>query len=171
MLTELETAYEAAIQQQAKSRNKEITKFDREVSQSILDAGLQAIKDSSSGVAVYRVVSAPTGSGKSSYAQALIKAYIEVFPEASVLFLVETIQQAEATYGDMSSLVGKETVAVWTSAHDPRVSAEAIQQEHGFVPEQRFSVDDLANYPVVIATHRFYMGPRARKATFYKGQG
>ncbi|SHL54975.1 DEAD/DEAH box helicase family protein [Bradyrhizobium lablabi] len=170
MLTKLEHAYEKAIQQQAQSRNREITKFDREVSQSIFCAGLLAIEDNSIGVAQYRVVSAPTGSGKSSYAHAFIRAYIETFPDVSVLFLVETIEQAEATYRDISSLVGSEAVAVWTSAHDIRPSAVAVQQEQGFVPERRFSVDDLANYPVVIATHKFYMGPRSRKATVYRDQ-
>src|SRR5512139_4062722 len=98
MLTQLENAYEAATQEQATLRNRKVTNFDREVSQSIFTAGLLAIEDSDCGVAQYRVVSAPTGSGKSSYAQAFIKAYIEVFPQASVLFLVETIQQAEDIY-------------------------------------------------------------------------
>jgi len=170
MLKKFEEAYDAAIQLQARSRNKEITKFDREVSQSILCAGMLAIEDRTRDVAQYRVVSAPTGSGKSSYAQALIKAYIEVFPDASVLFLVETIAQAEDTYRSISALIGKENVAVWTSAHDIRPSADAVQQEHGFVPERCFSVDDLERYPVVIATHRFYMGRRASKATVYQGQ-
>lgn len=170
MLTRLENAYEAALQQQAKSRNKEITKFDREVSQSIFCAGLLAIEDSAIGVAQYRVVSAPTGSGKSSNAQAFIKAYVECAPDASVLFLVETIAQAEDTYRSMSALVGEESVAVWTSAHDIGPSVENIQQEQGFVPKRRFSVDDLERHPVVIATHRFYMGRRASKAAVYQGQ-
>jgi hypothetical protein len=170
MLTKLENAYQAAIQEQARLRNREITNFDREVAQSIFNAGLHAIEDGDYGVAQYRVVSAPTGSGKSSYAQAFTKAFIEVHPEGSALFLVETIQQAEDTYRDMSALVGKANVAVWTSAHDKQTSADTIERQHGFLPEHRFSVDDLANYPVVIATHKFYMGSRANKATTYLGK-
>ncbi|MEZ2142648.1 hypothetical protein AAE026_10090 [Bradyrhizobium sp. DN5] len=170
MLKALENAYEAAIQKQARLRNREITKFDREVSQSIFTAGLLAIEDSDRGVAQYRVVSAPTGSGKSSYTQAFAKAFIELRPEGSVLFLVETIQQADDMYREMSALLGKANVAIWTSAHDSRTSRDTIEHQYGFVPEHRFSVDDLADYPAVIATHRFYMGSRAEKATVYRGK-
>jgi len=170
MLKKLENAYETALQQQATARHKEITQFDREVAKSIFCAGLLAIKDSQTGVAQYRVVSAPTGSGKSSYAQAFISAYVETFPDASVLFLVETIQQAEDTFRAMSALVGNDKVAVWTSAHDVGQGARTIQQEQGIAPKRCFSVDDLTEYPVVVATHRFYMGRRASKATVYKGQ-
>lgn len=170
MLTKLKNAYEAALQQQATTRNKKITRFDREVAQSIFCAGLLAIEDNQTGAAQYRVVSAPTGSGKSSYSQAFTRAYVETFPDASVLFLVETIQQAEDTYRAMSALIGTDRVAVWTSAHDIGAAARAVQQEHGFTPDRCFSVDDLQQYPVVIATHRFYMGPRSDKATIYMGQ-
>ncbi|WP_051380390.1 DEAD/DEAH box helicase family protein [Bradyrhizobium sp. WSM1743] len=170
MLTQLENAYEAAIQEQARLRNREITAFDSKVSQSIFTAGLLAIEDSERGVAQYRVVSAPTGSGKSSYTQAFAKAFIEVHPEGSVLFLVETIQQAEDMFREMSALLGNANVAIWTSAHDSRASRDNIEHQHGFVPEHRFSVDDLANYPAIVATHRFYMGSRADKATEYRGK-
>jgi hypothetical protein len=170
MLTKLENEYEAALQQLATIRNKEITQFDREVSRSIFCAGLLAIEDRQTDTAQYRVVSAPTGSGKSSYAQAFIRAYVKTFPDASVLFLVETIQQAEDTFRAMSALVGNDKVAVWTSAHDVGPAAKAVQQEQGIAPERCFSVGDLEQYPVVIATHRFYMGRRALKATVYRGQ-
>ncbi|WP_316173897.1 MULTISPECIES: DEAD/DEAH box helicase family protein [unclassified Bradyrhizobium] len=168
MPTKLETAYEAAIQQQAASRHRAITKFDREVARSILTAGLLAIHDSSANVAQYRVVAAPTGSGKSSYALAFIKAYIQTVSDASVLFLVETIQQAEATYREMSALLGAEAVAVWTSAHDRRVPAETTHRDHGFTPTRSFFVDDLASYPVAIVTHNFYAGRGRAKATIHK---
>lgn len=169
MLKKLEDAYEAAIQEQARLRNRTVTNFDREISVSIFTAGLLAYEDSKLGVAQYRVVSAPTGSGKSSYAQAFAKALIQAHPEGSALFLVETIQQAEDTYRDMSALIGQANVAIWTSAHDRRSSPDTIKHQHGFIPERRFSVDDLSKYPVIIATHKFYMGSRASKATEYRG--
>jgi hypothetical protein len=37
-------------------------------------------------------------------------------------------------------------------------------------PNTAFSVDDLVKYPVAIATHKFYMGSRASKATVYRRQ-
>lgn len=170
MLTELTNAYEAAIQEQALLRNKIVTPFDRQVAESIFTAGLLAIEDRARDVSQYRVVSAPTGSGKSSFAQAFIKAFVEVYPEGSALFLVETIQQAEDTYQGMSSLLGREKVAVWTSAHDLHTSPETIRHQHGFLPDQRFTVDQLATYPVAIVTHNFYKKSRSAKATVYRGK-
>lgn len=169
MITELEETFRLAIEEQAKSRNHELTPFDWEVAQSVYTAGLLALEDSQTGVSQYRVVSAPTGSGKSSFAQAFIRAYIKAFPNPSALFLVETIDQAEDVYQAMSTLLGPSSVAVWTSAHDKHTLRETIEQKYGFIPKVLFSVDDLAGYPVVIATHNFYRGSRAGKALVYKG--
>jgi hypothetical protein len=170
MLTQLTNAYEAAIQEQAKQRNQSITPFARKVSESIFTAGLLAMEDSYHDVAQYRVVSAPTGSGKSSYAQAFIKAYIEVVPRSSVLYLVETRRQADDIYREMSDLVGENKVAIWTAAHDQEISPESAMLEFGFVPARHFSVDELAEYPVVIVTHGFYTGRRSAKASIYQGK-
>lgn len=169
MLTELEEAFQMAIEKQAKARNHELTPFDWEVAKSIYLAGLLALEDSKSDMSRYRVVSAPTGSGKSSYAQAFIRAYLDASHHASVLFLVETIDQADDTYQAMRDLLGRSSVAVWTSAHDKHTPRATIEQKHGFIPKTLFSVDDLSKYPVVIATHNFYRGSRAKKAIVYKG--
>ncbi|MDT4737061.1 hypothetical protein [Bradyrhizobium sp. WYCCWR 12699] len=170
MNIELTNAYESALQEQARQRNQIITPFARRVSQSIFSAGLLAMTDSSHNVAQYRVVSAPTGSGKSSYALAFIKAYVETVPDATALYLVETIRQAEDIYRDMSRLIGLDKVAIWTAAHDEQTYPEEAMKEHGFIPAQHFSVDALGSYPVVIATHKFYTGPRSAKATLYRGE-
>ncbi|KRR06369.1 hypothetical protein CQ12_33415 [Bradyrhizobium jicamae] len=169
MLTQLTNAYEAAIQAQAQQRKQQVTPFARKVAQSIFSARLLAMEDSNKNIAQYRVVSAPTGSGKSSYALAFIRAYIEVVPDASVLYLVETIRQAEDTFRAMSDLIG-ENVAVWTVAYDLDSSPEDVLSEHGFVPSRQFSVFALGHYPVVIATHKFYTGPRSDKACVYRGR-
>lgn len=170
MLMKLDAAFRLAIEEQAKTRNKAPTSFDWKVADAVYTAGLLALEDTQAGVSQYRVVSAPTGSGKSSYAQAFVKAYITVFPNPSALFLVEQIDQAEDCYQDMVKLLGRSNVAVWTSAHDRHTSRETIERKHRFIPKKMFAVDDLANYPVVIATHNFYRGKRARKALVYKGE-
>ncbi|MDB5617036.1 hypothetical protein [Tardiphaga sp.] len=170
MLNEFTNAYNAAIKQQAKQRNQTVTPFAERVAKSILAAGLLAMEDNDLGIAQYRVVSAPTGSGKSSYAQALIKAYIEIVPDASILYLVETRLQAEKIYRSMSDLIGVEHVAVWTVAHDVGTSPETAKRDHRFQPRHHFSVDDLCNYPVLIVTPGFYTGPRASKAIIYQGK-
>jgi hypothetical protein len=179
MNDQLKAAYLDALNEQLDLRKDEhhpqkskqhLTPFDMEVAECIFNAGLLAIQDRQRNLAQYRVVSAPTGSGKSSFAQAFIKAYITVFPDPSVLYLVETIDHAEDVYHQMSALLGDENVAVWTSAHDLDTSEEQIERKHGFVPFCRFGIDDLASYPVVIVTHKFYQGRRANKAVKYKGQ-
>ena len=121
MIAELKNAYEAALQVQANQRNQKLTPFARRVSESICTAGLFALEDSSQNLAQYRVVSAPTGSGKSSYAQAFIKAYVETIPDATVLYLVETIRQAEDIYRDITRLIGIDKVAIWTAAYDEHI--------------------------------------------------
>jgi hypothetical protein len=169
MLTKLTDTFNAAVEEQARLRGQTVTPFAMEVSKSILAAGLLAIEDSDQIVAQYRVVSAPTGSGKSSYAQALTKAYISVVPNASVLYLVETVRQAEDIYRDMVSLIGEDQIAVWTASHDLATSPDQVMREHGFVPQRQFSIDNLAAFPVAIVTHSFYKERRRSKATIYQG--
>lgn len=167
MLTQLQSTFQEALIEQARTRNKELTPFDLKVSNSIFTAACLASEDRERGVCQYRVVSAPTSSGKSSFAQAFIKAYLTVYPDASVLYLVETIDQAEAVFREMSQLLGKSKVAVWTSAHDRLTSRDGIERKYGIVPSDRFA---LTGYPVAIATHNFYRGSRAEKAVVYNGE-
>jgi hypothetical protein len=72
--------------------------FANQVASSILEAGIAALKDHQKGRARFLVCSAPTGSGKSSGAHALTAAIIKAYPNASVTFACETIQQCEAAY-------------------------------------------------------------------------
>lgn len=169
MLAKLETIYFETLRSIVAARKRVFSKLDEEVAWSVYTAGLLGLEDHGRGIAQYRVVSAPTGSGKSTCAQAFIKAYLETFPNPSVLFLVETIDQAEDLFHSMSNLM-KKKVAVWTSAHDRKKPHEAIHDAYGWVPKYRFSVDELENYPVVIATHQFYKGSRGKKASVYKGK-
>lgn len=169
MLAKLETVYFETLRSIAASRKRVFSQFDEEVSWSVYTAGLLGLEDHGRGIPQYRVVSAPTGSGKSTCAQAFIKAYLETFPNPSVLFLVETIDQAEDLFNSMSNLM-KKKVAVWTSAHDSKRLHQVIHDVHGWVPKHRFSVNDLDKYPVVIATHQFYKGSRGKKASVYKGK-
>lgn len=148
-----------------------LTPFDNDVAECIFNAGSLALQDNEQGLAQYRVVSAPTGSGKSSYAQAFIKAYLTTDDSASVLYLVETIHQAEDVFYALRPLLDEDQVAVWTTAHDRNnTTEEQIQEKYGIWPLDRFHIDELVNYPVVIATHKFYRRPRADKAVVYKGQ-
>jgi hypothetical protein len=113
-------------------------------------------------------VPAPTGSGKSSFALAFIKALIET-PNGSALYLVETCRHADDVYKEVVLLAGQDRVAVWTTAHDTDTSPETAIKDYGFKPSRHFSVDELGEYPILIATPGFYTGPRTAKATQYRG--
>ncbi|WP_230534360.1 DEAD/DEAH box helicase family protein [Microvirga roseola] len=139
------------------------------MAETILNAGLLALEDFASGIPQYRVVSAPTGSGKSSYAFALIKAVIDAVDGASAVFLCETVDQCEDTYRELVKLLGPHDLAVWTTSHDKRRTLEDVEAEDGFRPSAQFLVDDLDSHRVVVVTHAFYRGPRGSLARLYGG--
>lgn len=165
----LEAAFLAALDTQAADRGRSITAFDRSVAATILDAGRQAMQDRASDHAMYRVVSAPTGSGKSSFAFGLITALVETQPDASAVFLCQTIDQCEETYRELVKLIGTARLAIWTGAHDRSRTDDWTIANYGFVPLARFSKDDLDAYPVIIATHALYKGVDGAKAQTFLG--
>jgi hypothetical protein len=166
----IEQAFWAIIENQAQDRGHTLTSFNREVAQSILNGGLLAYRDRLEAKAQYRVISAPTGSGKSSYAWALIAALIQAVPGSSALFLCETIDQCEDTYKELAKLVDLNDFAIWTSAHDRARPLEDIRREYEFTPSARFFARDLATHRVAVVTHAFYRGPRGDLARIYDGQ-
>ncbi|MPR09662.1 DEAD/DEAH box helicase family protein [Microvirga tunisiensis] len=100
----IKQAFWTIIENQAQDRGHTLTSFNRQVAQSVLNGGLLAYEDRLEAKAQYRVISAPTGSGKSSYAWALIGALIQAVPGSSALFLCETIDQCEDTYKELVKL-------------------------------------------------------------------
>lgn len=163
-------AYHRALAVQAEDRNHEITAFDRNVAEAVWNATRAAIQDHRQGISSYRVVSAPTGSGKSSYAMAAIAGLVEDDPDASAVFLCETIDQCEDTYQELIKLIDPEDVAVWTTAHDLGNDLERVQEDHGFTPSARVWVEDLDKYRVVVATHNFYKGSRGHLCRTFMGR-
>lgn len=162
-------AFWHALEAQAHDRGQPLTPFNREVAATILNAGLLALEDFASGVSQYRVVGAPTGSGKSSYAFALIKAVIDAVDGSSAVFLCETVDQCEDTYRELVKLLGSRDLAVWTTSHDKRRTLEEVEAEDGFRPSAQFLVEDLDHHRVVVVTHAFYRGPRGSRARLYGG--
>lgn len=166
----IEQAFWTIIEHQAQDRGRTLTQFNRSVAQTILNGGLLAYKDRLEVKAQYRVISAPTGSGKSSYAWALIAALIQAVPDSSALFLCETIDQCEDTYKELAKLVNPGDLAIWTSAHDRARPLEDIKREYEFTPSARLFARDLSSHRVAIVTHAFYKGPRGDLARNYEGQ-
>jgi hypothetical protein len=166
----IKQAFWTIIESQAQDRGHTLTSFNREVAQTILNGGLLAYEDRLEIKAQYRVISAPTGSGKSSYAWALIAALIQAVPGSSALFLCETIDQCEDTYKELAKLVDSNELGIWTSAHDRSKPLEDIRREYEFTPSARFFARDLTSHRVAIVTHAFYRGPRGDQARNYEGQ-
>jgi hypothetical protein len=166
----IKQAFWTIIEHQAQNRGRTLTSFNREVAQTILSGGLLAYEDRLEAKAQYRVISAPTGSGKSSYAWALMAALVQAVPGSSALFLCETIDQCEDTYKELEKLVPSSDLAIWTGAHDRAKEIADIEREYGFKPSARFFARDLTSRRVAVVTHAFYRGPRGDQARNYESQ-
>jgi hypothetical protein len=111
------------------------------------------------------VVASGPGSGKSTLARAFAVALQretkeQPFPLGSV-FLVHHIETAHKAYQELSALLpGK--VAVFTTKHD-------AERDHGY--PNRYAVEDLEAFPILVVTHEFYMGLRGERARYYKHNG
>ena len=147
-----------------------MTPFGHQVAEVILDAGLAALSDHRQGIPRYRVVSAPTGSSKSSYSWALTAAFIAAIPNSSVVFACETVAQCDDTYRELATLVDPKDLAVWSGAHDIDRDPSDIEFKFGFVPKVRFKRDVLDRRRVVVVTHALLKNPRGENGRTYKGQ-
>jgi hypothetical protein len=156
----------------ALAQGEELITFAQQVANSVLDAGLAALTDHAEGRSRFVVVSSPTGSAKSSYSWALVAALLMAYPELSVVFACETIQQCEATYWgikeemaaarDPSLVISpkKESsfyetterdLVIWTGAHDSRYETweDATKDYPTFTPTTHPLTGD-------VVSHRFH---------------
>jgi hypothetical protein len=170
----LRSAYDTAIDEIDRSRGRpQLTNsFYAKIGDSIFDACYRALGDAATATSDLsapqrlHVVSAPMGTGKTSFSVAFIVAMTrlaETNPELpfGCVFLVEQRTKADEMYCDLNELLpGK--VAVWTSDHDVKCS----KPTKVIKPSARFDVEDLQRYPVVVATHAFYKGVRSRKVKY-----
>jgi hypothetical protein len=157
---------------------REVTPFDLKVAELVFGAATAALTDDPSSEKL-KVVSAPTGAGKSSCNVAFGAALVLSDPTASVAYVVKTIQQAEDTYRELLRLLeGKVGLVVYTSAHNANEDPNRISWEFGLVPSQRFTARDLNTARVIVVTDtrltqevkaggervRFYTAPNGVKA-------
>jgi hypothetical protein len=117
------------------------------------------------------VVSAPVGSGKTSFSIAFIVAMITVAERNEdaaygCLFVAEQIIRADQIYDVLNKLLpGK--VAVWTTEHDPKCKVRIKELKHA----GKYSKEQLKEYPVAVVTHAFFHGKGGYKArqVFHRG--
>src|SRR4051812_46585524 len=126
----LRTAYDAVIEEMgSRRRSQQLTNaFYAQIGTAIFDACYSALEHSEASKEARKpsprlhVVSAPMGTGKTSFTLAFITALLrlaEADPKApqGCLFLVEQMTKAEEMYRELSTLLpGK--VAVWSTDHD-----------------------------------------------------
>ena len=110
------------------------------------------------------VLASAPGSGKSTLAKAFAIALTRV-TEASpyplgCVFLVHHIATAEAVFRELSALLPRDTVAVFTTKHD-------ADNDHAGAYSNRFAVRKLEKHPIIIASHKFYMGVRGDYARYF----
>jgi hypothetical protein len=193
----LRMEFDAVVIQLDQSRpgSKLTTEFYRRIGDSVFDAGYRALQDFvASCVDDHRapneahrtrmhVVSAPVGSGKTSFSFAFVAALVRSGDEGNraenahtntlpygCLVVVNQIEKADTTFRELNALLpGK--VAVWTTEHDPDCE---LPKEERKVPEPaaQFTKDELEDYPVAVVTHAFFGGKGSRKArqVFHKGK-
>jgi hypothetical protein len=162
----LRTLYDEAINAINATRGNEqlTTPFYQQTANIVFDAGCKALGDAASDTRRMITVPAPVGSGKSSFANALLVAvsrYAENRPDApyGCVLVVEQRTQADDAYRKLSALLpGK--VAVYSSDHDVNCN----KQKTVLDPAARFAQDELRHFPVIVVTHKFYLDSNGHKA-------
>jgi hypothetical protein len=160
----LRSEFDAAVQQidQARSGSNLTSDFYARIGDSVFDAGFSALADTCDHGGHPRspakakephrlhVVSAPVGSGKTSFAMALIASVVRLQQRCEdapfgCLWVVDQMTKADEMYRDLNQLLpGK--VAVWSTDHNPQCKHPT--KVHS--PTARFTKDDLQHYPVAI---------------------
>ncbi len=157
------------------------TGFYAEIGNAVFKTALGALKESFRPLEAsttqpprLHVLSAPAGSGKSTFAAAFMIA-AERYSEklhgrpCGCLYVVNEIKKADEAYQHLAMILpGK--VAVWTSEHDPSCRLPEGERKVSR-PAAQFSKDDLQNYPIAIITHAFFTGKGRRKATHFLQDG
>ena len=159
----LARAFDDARAVQAELHGKTLNPFDVAVGRVVLQGSKLAMADVAGSCTdkVFRVVSAPTGSGKSTGAAAVISAALGVIPGFSCAYVVETIRQADEIGLLIGQLIGNDNVTVWTSAHDDRLDQDGrteAEAEHGTLHMPPCSRASLVSSRVIVVTHALWKG-------------
>jgi hypothetical protein len=141
---------------QAALNDRALTCFDEAVGNVVLRAAGMAMDDVQArrrGIA-FRVVSCPTGSGKTMSAVAMIAAGYKADRRFSAAYIVDTVRQAEEVRSDIAKLIGPENVTCWTKeGHDWQADPDTVEEEFGFRPVRQHKVIELATSRVIVCTH------------------
>ena len=100
----------------ARKFGREVTPFDKAVSGAVIRAAELAMNDVRRDAATsFRVVTAPTGSGKSVSAASVATVLYHIDPTFSCAFVVGTVRQVDEMGLLLSEFLGKGLVTVWST--------------------------------------------------------
>jgi hypothetical protein len=173
---ELHAEFTVAVQEIDRSRENSMltTPWYSQIGDHVFDVGYRALASSCTPTPTepprLHVVSAPVGSGKTSFSLAFIAAVVRLSESNAdaprgCLFVVDQTTKADEICGYLASLLPGQ-VAVWSTEHDPGAKPTRKLQWAG-----RWTRDDLQKYPVVVVTHAFFTGKNGHKARSVLHQG
>jgi Type III restriction enzyme, res subunit len=160
-LQTLRTLYDEAIAELNTTRNNSLTNdFSAKIADAVFEATSLALNDAATDTHRMLTVSAPCGSGKTSFSYAIAAAVTrlaerDLSAPYGVVFLVERREQVEKTYQDLNALLPGKVIA-WTQDHD--VTCDKPEKVKN--PTARSSKSDLPNAPVIVVTHAFYLSSK-----------
>ena len=160
----LRAAYDAVVKEIESSRGtQQLTNlFYAQVGEAIFDACYKALETSEAAKTgiktpkALQVVSAPMGTGKTTFAIAFTTSLVRLRkqqPDApfGCVFVVEQMTKAEEMFRELEVLLPHK-VAVWSSDHD----VNNKNPTKVLKPAKQFHIDELARHEVVIVTHALY---------------
>lgn len=148
---DLETQYTIALNVQAGCQKRILSPLNKAVSEVIFSTACKAIEDTRGGIndGKFKVVSAPTGSSKTTSAVAFAFAGYTSLHNFSCAFVVEEIRAAQEIYSQLVELLPAEAVGIWTSQHDAKRPPDGWKE--GGHP--LFTIAQMRDLPVVVFTH------------------
>jgi hypothetical protein len=160
----LRALYDAAVAEINPTRgNCLTTEFYLKIKGAVFAASYAALSDYRSRRRRMHTVAAPPGTGKTSFSLAFIAALTRYAEQHQtpygVVFVTDQISRADAVYHELAALLpGK--VAIWTTEHN----SDRKQPAKGSAPTVQFERAKLRHYPVIVVTHKFYLGPNGHHA-------
>lgn len=139
------------------STPKKVTEFERKVGKSVCRAAELAMSDleASPNKPKFRLVSAPTGGSKTSSSIAFLAMLANQYPEFTGAYICRTIEECEAQYRNLKTLVDPNILAVFSSLHmfNPKPELVAEKKEINVEASDHFDPESLKKKQLIITTH------------------
>lgn len=140
-----------------------VTPFDIKVGIAITNASLKAMQEVRDGTegTYFKVVSAPTGAGKTTGSTAFAIANRRVDRNFTCAFVVQTIKQCNELYDALLLMCQtpeeRADLVVWTSSHCIKTDKRQEEIKQGITIQKQFNRDNLKTAPIVIVTHKKWL--------------